>query len=168
MKKSIILVSLLLTLVAGTLSSAKAFSNQQHTITVTIQKFARVSVIGSADLTTTIQGSDVKDDGTVIKNFEQNPVKVRIRSNAPGGCDLSVSGSTSDQNFNTSLLQVSPDSNFSGNVATLRNSATVIKNFSSNEIKNDISLYWRVNGDVSGVTPDTAHITTVTYTVAAK
>jgi hypothetical protein len=161
------LVLLLLTLVAVSLSSVNALSSQ-HTVTVTVQKYARVTVVGSADLATTITADEVNDNGTVSKSFEQNPVKVRIKSNTTGGCDLSVSGITDDLGFSTSLLQVSTDPNFSSNVTTLGNSGAVIKAFSTQEIKNDISLYWRVNGDVSAVTPDTAHVTTVTYTVAAK
>ena len=165
MRLRVILGSLLI-LALICFSSAYALTNQQHTVTVNVQRFAKVTVVGPSNLATTITPTDVSDDGTATKTFDQNPVKVRIKSNTNGNCDLSVSG-TSDQGFSVSLLQVSADNNFSSPVI-LGNGTTSIKSYSSNEVKSDISLYWRVKGDVTSVTPDTDHVTTVTYTVAAN
>lgn len=151
--------------------SGLSLADNTHTVTVRVEKFAKLTVLSPADIATTIQPNEVGDDGRVSKNFNSK-VKLQIRTNSPNGCTLSVAGQPTQGSNITGLLQVGMDENFNdiSKYTTLATggSSIVSAGLTKSQLQNPIELTWRVNGDVSTLDPSQSYVTTVTYTVAAK
>lgn len=151
--------------------SGLTLADNKHTVTVRVEKFAKLTVLGPADIATTIQPNEIRDDGTVSKNFNAK-VKLQIRTNSPNGCSLSVAGQPTQGSNITSLLQVGMDENFNDTskytTLTPGGSPIVGAGLTKAQTQHPIELTWRVNGDVSNLDPSQSYVTTVTYTVVAK
>ncbi len=168
MKRGIISVFLLAVFAIGSFS----FASNQHTVTVNVKPFAKLTVLNNlSDIATSVEANDVKDDGTVTKNFDTK-VKVQVQTNSPNGCTLSVAGQATQGTDITGLLQVGTDPNFTDvskyTTLTTAGSPIVSAGLTKAQTQSPIELTWRVNGNVVSLDPSQTYRTLVTYTVAAK
>ncbi|TCL62785.1 hypothetical protein EDC14_102366 [Hydrogenispora ethanolica] len=168
MKRGIVFACLLAVLAIGSFS----FAGNQHTVTVTVKPFAKLTVLDNlTDIATAIEANEVRDDGTVTKNFDTK-VKLQIRTNSANGCTLSVAGQATQGSDITALLQVGTDPNFNDvskyTTLTTGGSPIVSAGLTKAQLQNPVELTWRVNGNIATLDPNQTYKTLVTYTVAAK
>lgn len=158
MKKVIWSMAFILVLGIGSIGLAA----NSHTVNVTINSFARVSVTGSADVT--IFEQDFVN-GYANKDLNST-VQVLVRTNSKNGCKLSASASKDFSNtFPVSKLKAKVDYNGTS-YQPLATTPVELVNFCGPQ-SNNYHVLFRLE-ELPETSESGNYKTTITYTVAAN
>jgi hypothetical protein len=149
------LLAVLLVFILGSVSLAA----DSHTVTVSINSFARISVTGTAS--GVVSETDFDQNGNVIKDLNST-VQITVKTNKNNGCVISASAPDFANNFAISTLQVK--FGVAGSYVPLANTATTLINLNSpqNNVSYPVSFRLVLNNNE----PAGDYKTLVTYTVA--
>lgn len=158
MKKLIWCMVLILVLGIGSLGLAA----NSHSVTVTINSFAKVSVTGSASVT--IYQNDFDDNGYMAAKDLDSTVQIVVKTNTRNGCKVSAQASNDfSAKFPVSKLQARIKGNDYKSLAT---KSVELINFNENPSKPYLVDFRLV--ELSEIEDAGTYTTTITYTAAAN
>lgn len=158
MKKAFWIVALILVLGVGSLGLAA----NSHTVTVSINSFARVSVSGSASVT--IFQNDFDENGYMaVKDLTSN-VQIVVKTNAKNGCKVTAQASNDfSAKFPVSKLQARVKGSDYKSLATTPVELIDFPENSTNPYLVDFRLV-----ELSEIQDAGNYTTTITYTAAVN
>ncbi len=156
MKKHWVLVALLVL----ALGSA-AYAADSHTVTVTVNAFARISVTGIAS--GVVAENDFDVNGNAVKDLKST-VQISVKTNKHNGCIISASApdfSNSSSKFSVNALHVKVGAG--GSFIPLANTATPLINLTGPQNNITYPVAFQLNLTGNELAGD--YNTVVTYTV---